>query len=105
MKQKQKKCMSEFHFIHPFYYPTISLSICLPLILSTPRLRLLCGAGGYPLNVLQPTEAYSTNPALVPPSTPEALHIRRRERPLLARRETMGEKSPIKFILQLRLLR
>jgi hypothetical protein len=31
------------------------------------RLRLLCGAGGYPPNVLQPTEAYCTNPTLVSP--------------------------------------
>jgi hypothetical protein len=30
-------------------------------------LRLLCGAGGYPPNVLQHTEAYCTNPALVSP--------------------------------------
>jgi hypothetical protein len=71
-------------------------------------LRLLCGAGGYPPNVLQPTEAYCTNPALVPtpphpPSSPEPLHIRRRERPLLARGGAMVEKCPIKFSLQLRL--
>jgi hypothetical protein len=31
------------------------------------RIRLLCGAGGYPPNVLQPTEAYCINPALVSP--------------------------------------
>jgi hypothetical protein len=68
------------------------------------RLRLLCGAGGYPPNVLQPTEAYCTNPALVPPSSPEALHIRRCERPVLAR-GTMYEKCLIKFSLQLRLQR
>jgi hypothetical protein len=68
------------------------------------RLCLLCGAGDYPLNVLQPTKAYCTNPALVsPPSYPEALHIRRRERPLLARGVTMDKKCPIKFSLQLQL--
>jgi hypothetical protein len=55
-------------------------------------LLLLCGAGDYPPNVLQHTVAYCTNPALVPPSTPEALHIRRRDRPLLARAGTIGEK-------------
>jgi hypothetical protein len=44
-------------------------------------------------------------PALVSPSSPEALHIRRRERPLLAREGTMGEKCPIKFSLQMRLPR
>jgi hypothetical protein len=62
-------------------------------------------AGGYPPNVLQPTEAYCTNPAVIPlpPSSPEALHIRRRDRPLLARGGNMGEKCPIKFSLQLRL--
>jgi hypothetical protein len=70
------------------------------------RLHLLCGAGGYPPNVLQPIEAYCTNPALVsPPSSPEVLHIRRCERPLLARGRTMGEKCPIKFSLQLQLPR
>jgi hypothetical protein len=34
------------------------------------RFRLPCAAGGYPPNVLQPTEAYCTNPTLVPPSSP-----------------------------------
>jgi hypothetical protein len=34
---------------------------------------VFCGAGGYPPNVLQPTEAYCTNPALVSP-----LHLQRR---------------------------
>jgi hypothetical protein len=38
-----------------------------------------------------------------PPSSPEAHHIRRCERPLLARVGTMGEKCPIEFSLQLRL--
>jgi hypothetical protein len=36
-------------------------------------LRLPCGAGGYPPNVLQPTEAYCTNPAFIFP-----LHLQRR---------------------------
>jgi hypothetical protein len=31
------------------------------------RFRILCGAGGYPPNVLQHTEAYCTNPDLVSP--------------------------------------
>jgi hypothetical protein len=31
------------------------------------RFRLLCGASGYTPIVLQSTEAYCTNPALVPP--------------------------------------
>jgi hypothetical protein len=30
-------------------------------------LRLLCGVGGYPPHVLQPTEAYGTNPAFASP--------------------------------------
>jgi hypothetical protein len=33
-------------------------------------------------------------PLNFPPSSPEALHIRRRERPLLARGRTMREKCP-----------
>jgi hypothetical protein len=62
------------------------------------HLRLLYGGGGYPLNVLQPTEAYCTNPVLVSPfSSPEALHFNRRERPLSAKGGTIGEKCPIKF--------
>jgi hypothetical protein len=36
-------------------------------------LRLMCVAGGYPPNILQPTEAYCTNPALDSP-----LHLQRR---------------------------
>jgi hypothetical protein len=44
-------------------------------------------------------------PLWFPPSSPEALHIRRHERPLLARGGTMGKKCPIKFSLQLRLPR
>jgi hypothetical protein len=35
--------------------------------LSSCHLRLLCGASGYPPNVLQPLETYCTNPALVSP--------------------------------------
>jgi hypothetical protein len=45
--------------------------VCTPC--AAPRLRLLCGAGGYPPNVLQLTEAYCTNPALVFP-----FHFQRR---------------------------
>jgi hypothetical protein len=37
------------------------------------RLRVLYEAGGYPPNVLQPTEAYCANPALVSP-----FHLQRR---------------------------
>jgi hypothetical protein len=40
---------------------------------SMKLLRLLCGAGGYPPNVLQPFETYCTNPALVSP-----FHLQRR---------------------------
>jgi hypothetical protein len=43
------------------------------LIFKLSLLRLVCGAGGYQPNVLQPTEAYCTNPALVSP-----LHLHRR---------------------------
>jgi hypothetical protein len=47
------------------------------------RIRLLCGTGGCPPNVMQPTEAYCTNPALV--LLP--LHLQRRstEKELWAR--------------------
>jgi hypothetical protein len=55
-------------------------------------LLFFCGAGGIPPNALQPTEAYCANPALVPRSSPEALHVRWRERPPSAKGGTMGEK-------------
>jgi hypothetical protein len=54
---------------------------------------------------LQPFEAYCANPALVPHSSPEALHIGRRERPLLAKGGLTGEKWPVKFNLTVRLPR
>jgi hypothetical protein len=44
-------------------------------------------------------------PALVPRLSPEALHIRRRERPLFAKEGIMGEKWPTKFSLIMRLPR
>jgi hypothetical protein len=70
----------------------------LALLSQGVRLRLLCGAGGYPPNVLQPFETYFTNPTSVSPlSSPEALHVNWRERPLLAKGGTMGEKCLIKF--------
>jgi hypothetical protein len=43
------------------------------------------------------------NPALVPRSSPEALHARRREILLLAKGGIMGEKFPVKFSLTKRL--
>jgi hypothetical protein len=62
-----------------------------------PR-RLLCRAGGYPPNVLQPFETYCTDPRFsFPLSSPEALHVNQRERPLSAKGGTMGEKCPTKF--------
>jgi hypothetical protein len=61
----------------------------------------VCRAGGFPPNVLQPTEAYCINPAFGSP-----VHLQRRstserrERPLSAKGGTMGEKWPIKFSLK-----
>jgi hypothetical protein len=45
------------------------------------------------------------NPALVPRSSPEVLHVRRRERPLLTKGGIRSEKWPVKFSLTLRLPR
>jgi hypothetical protein len=45
------------------------------------------------------------NPVLVPRSSPEALHVKRLERPQLAKGGIMGEKWPIKFIVTMRLPR
>jgi hypothetical protein len=43
--------------------------------------------GGIPPSALQPFEAYCANPAFSSPrSSPEALHVRRRERPISERR-------------------
>jgi hypothetical protein len=56
-----------------------------------PSSSSVCGAGGIPRNALQSTEAYCANPAFwFPRSTSEALHVRRRERPLSAKGGTVG---------------
>jgi hypothetical protein len=61
-------------------------------------LRLLCGASGYPPNVLQPTEAYCTNPALVSPFHPQRRSTSTGVRYLYQRKmELWGEVCPIKF--------
>jgi hypothetical protein len=39
------------------------------------------------------------NPALVPHSSPEVIHVRRREKPILAKAGITGEKWPVKFSL------
>jgi hypothetical protein len=58
----------------------------------------ICGAGGNPAYRTSAFEAVCTlTPVLVPRSSPEALHARRRERPLLAKGGIMGEKLPVKF--------
>jgi hypothetical protein len=44
------------------------------------------------------------NSVLVPRSSPEALHVEQRERPLLAKEGIMGEEWPVKFSLTMRLL-
>jgi hypothetical protein len=54
---------------------------------------LLLLAGGIPPNALQPAEAYCDNPAFwFPRSSQEALHVRRRERPLSAKGGIIGGK-------------
>jgi hypothetical protein len=45
------------------------------------------------------------NSVLVPRSSPEAIHVERRERLLLAKGGIMGEKWPVKFSLTMRLPR
>jgi hypothetical protein len=64
----------------------------------SPSSSTVCGAGGIPLDALQPTEAYCANTAILfSRSLPEALHVRRRERPLPSKGGNMGEKWPVKF--------
>jgi hypothetical protein len=58
-----------------------------------------------PAYALQSTEAYCANPALVPRSSPEALHVRRRERPYQKNEELLDETLPVKFSLTMRLPR
>jgi hypothetical protein len=66
----------------------------------------MCGAGGNPAYRTSAFEAVCTlTPVLVPRSSPEALHTRRRERPLLTKGEIMGERWPVKFSLTIRLPR
>jgi hypothetical protein len=60
-----------------------------------------CGAGGIPPSALQPFEAYCAKPR----SSPKTLHVRRRERTLLPKGGSMGEKWPVKFSLTMRLPR
>jgi hypothetical protein len=65
------------------------------------------GAGGIPPSALQPFEAYCAKPRFSspPPSSSEARHVRRRERPLSAKQGILGEKRPVKFSLTMRLSR
>jgi hypothetical protein len=66
----------------------------------------ICGAGGNPAYRTSAFEAVCTlTPVLVPRSSPEALHTRRREKPLLTKGAIMGEKWPIKFSQTIRLPR
>jgi hypothetical protein len=56
------------------------------------------GAGGNTAYRISAFEAvFTLTPVLVPRLSPEALHTRRRERPLLTQRGIKGEKWPVKF--------
>jgi hypothetical protein len=55
-------------------------------------LLLFVGPAGTPPTALQPSRPFVLTPVLVPRSSPEALHARPRERPLLAKGGIMGEK-------------
>jgi hypothetical protein len=64
------------------------------------------GAGGNPAYRTSAFEAVCTfNPVLVPHPSPEALHTIQRERSLLAKGGSMGEKWPVKFCQTIRLPR
>jgi hypothetical protein len=52
---------------NPIFIIFSLMFLYLPVFIFCVGPHLLCGAGSYPPNVLQPTEAYCTNPALVPP--------------------------------------
>jgi hypothetical protein len=66
----------------------------------------VCGASGNPAYRTSAFEAVCTlTPILVPRSSPEALHARLCERPLLEKGETMGDKWPVKFSQTIRLPR
>jgi hypothetical protein len=53
-----------------------------------------CEAGGIPPSELQPFVAYCAKHRFSSP-----VHLQRRERPLLAKGGSMGEKWPVKFSL------
>jgi hypothetical protein len=63
-------------------------------------------AGGNPAYRTSSFEAVCTfNPFFSSHSSPEALHTRRRESPLLAKGGNMSEKWPVKFCQTIRLPR
>jgi hypothetical protein len=60
---KGTKHFHRFKTSYDYFSFHVTIAKCMNNI--SVRLRLLCGAGGYAPNVLQPTEAHFTNPALV----------------------------------------
>jgi hypothetical protein len=77
--------------------------------LSQPQGRLLqlisVGPAETRIKHRNPQRFIVLNPILVPRSTPEALHVEWRERPLLAKGGIMGEKWPVKYSLTMQLPR
>jgi hypothetical protein len=65
----------------------------------------LLRAGGNPAYRTSALEAVCTYTPSVPHSSPEAPHARQRDRPLLAKGGSMGEKWPVKFCQTIRLPR
>jgi hypothetical protein len=81
------------------------LSMCVMVSRYTSSSSSVRGAGGTPPSALQPTETYCDNPAFwFRRSSPEALHVRRRKRPLSAKGGSMGEKWSTKFILKIHVI-
>jgi hypothetical protein len=84
------------HFVTKMYVNMPSSSF----FSSSSSSSSVCGAGGIPPNALQPSWTYCVYPAFwVPRSPPEALHVRRREKPLSATGGIIGKKWRIKFSL------
>jgi hypothetical protein len=66
------------------------------LLTSSSSSSSIGGAGGKPAFRISAFEAVCTfNPVLVSRLSPEALHVRRRERPLLAKGGSLGQKWPV----------
>jgi hypothetical protein len=84
-------CRESFLYIY-----STNILYFLKVLLSSSH-SSFCGSAESRLAHCSHSRLIVLTPLLVPRSSPEALHARRRERPLLAKGGIMGEKWPVKF--------